>query len=39
MINWLKKIKVKLETKEPEEKKVLEKVEEIAPAKKVTKKK
>lgn len=39
MINWLKKIKLKLAEKEPEEKKVLEKVEEIAPAKKVTKKK
>lgn len=39
MINWLKKNKLKLAEKEPEEKKVLEKVEEIAPAKKVTKKK
>lgn len=39
MIKWFKKIKVKLETKEVEEKKVLEKVEEIEPAKKVTKKK
>lgn len=39
MINWLKKIKLKLAEKEPEEKKVLEKVTEVAPAKKVTKKK
>lgn len=39
MIKWLKKIKVKLEQKEPEQKKVLEKVEKVAPAKKVSKKK
>ena len=39
MIKWLKRIKVNLESKEPEQKKVLEKVEEIEPAKRVTKKK